>query len=150
MQFSTRREVVDFILDLAEYTTDKALHKRRLLEPSFGDGDFLLAAAERLLTTWRDSEAPAYVLRDAICAVELHHPTFEKTRECLDNILSHEELTTQTRIALLDKWLIQGDFLLEPISGHFDYVVGNPPYVRQEMIPDALMKKYRQRFRNNF
>ena len=38
----TRSEVVDFILDLAGYTTDQPLHIRRLLEPSFGGGDFLL------------------------------------------------------------------------------------------------------------
>ena len=147
---STRREVVDFILDLTEYTTDKALYKQRLLEPSFGNGEFLLAAVERLLTTWHNSEAPDTVLLDAICAVELHHPTFKRTRECLDDILSREKLTAQTRTALLDKWLIQGDFLLESISGHFDYVVGNPPYVRHEMIPGVLMKEYRQLFRTIF
>ena len=45
----TRREVVDFVLDLSGYTTDKPLHRMRLLEPSFGDGDFLLPAVERLL-----------------------------------------------------------------------------------------------------
>ncbi len=147
---TTRREVVDFILDLTEYTTDKVLYKQRLLEPSFGDGEFLLAAVERLLTTWRNSEAPYTVLLNAIRAVELHHPTFKRTRECLNNILSREKLTAQTRTILLDKWLIQGDFLLEFMGGHFDYVVGNPPYVRQEAIPADLMKEYRQRFHTIF
>jgi hypothetical protein len=37
----TRREVVDFMLDLAGYTTDKPLYALRVLEPSFGGGDFL-------------------------------------------------------------------------------------------------------------
>lgn len=37
----TKREVVDFILDLTGYTTDARLTNFRLLEPSFGDGDFL-------------------------------------------------------------------------------------------------------------
>jgi type I restriction-modification system DNA methylase subunit len=36
----TRREVVDFILDLAGYTADKPLHRARLLEPSMGAGRF--------------------------------------------------------------------------------------------------------------
>ena len=45
----TRREVVDFILDLCGYTADKALAQSCLLEPSFGEGDFLLPAIERLL-----------------------------------------------------------------------------------------------------
>ena len=147
---TTRREVVDFILDLTEYTTNKVLYNQRLLEPSFGDGEFLLAAVERLLTTWRNSKAPETVLQDAICGVELHHPTFEKTRKRLDNILSREKLTAETRTALLNKWLTQSDFLLESINGHFDYVVGNPPYVRHEMIPDALMKEYRRRFHTIF
>jgi len=39
----TRPEVVDFILDLAGYTEDQPLHKKRILEPSSGGGDFLFA-----------------------------------------------------------------------------------------------------------
>ena len=38
----TKQEVVDFILDLAGYTTDRPLMELRLLEPSFGKGDFRL------------------------------------------------------------------------------------------------------------
>jgi methylase of polypeptide subunit release factors len=29
----------------------------------------------------------------------------------------------------------------------FNFVVGNPPYVRQELIPDALMAEYRARYK---
>ena len=32
-----RREVVEFILDLVGYTATQALHKRRILEPAFGN-----------------------------------------------------------------------------------------------------------------
>ena len=46
----TKREVVDFILDVVGYTADQPLTTYRLLEPSFGDGDFILPAVERLLT----------------------------------------------------------------------------------------------------
>ena len=49
----TRSEVVDFILDLAGYTEDQPLHEKRLLEPSFGGGDFLLPIIQRLLSAWR-------------------------------------------------------------------------------------------------
>lgn len=34
----TRREVVDFILDMVGYTEDQPLHQKRVLEPSFGGG----------------------------------------------------------------------------------------------------------------
>ena len=46
----TRIEVVEFMLDLAGYTSDKPLHRFRLLEPSFGGGEFLLEVVRRLLT----------------------------------------------------------------------------------------------------
>ena len=70
----TRVEVVDFILDLNGYTADQPLHEKRLLEPSFGGGDFLLPAIGRLLTAWRSSRHEKTVveeLGDAIRAVEL-------------------------------------------------------------------------------
>ena len=70
----TRPEVVDFILDLAGYTEDQPLHKKRLLEPSFGGGDFLLPIIDRLLCTWRAARPNGSAfdeLADAIRAVEL-------------------------------------------------------------------------------
>lgn len=146
----TRREVVNFILDLAGYTSDKALHEQRLLEPSFGNGDFLLVAAKRLMKAWRNSAVPATALKNAVRAVELHRFTFEKTRERLDSILSHEDLSVRMRTVLLDTWLIQGDFLLEMLPDDFEYVVGNPPYIRNETVPDVLMAEYRRRFRTVF
>ena len=48
--------------------------------------------------------------------------------------------------ALASVWLINGDFLLIDLPGRFHFVVGNPPYVRQELIPDALMAEYRARY----
>lgn len=45
--------------------------------------------------------------------------------------------------ALVDQWLIHDDFLLTQLDGQFDFVVGNPPYVRQELIPAALLEAYR-------
>ncbi len=49
----TKREIVDFILDLASYTAEKPLYELRLLEPSFGEGDFLLPAIDRLMASWK-------------------------------------------------------------------------------------------------
>ena len=45
----TKREVVDFILDLVGYEADKPLTTYRILEPSFGDGDFIHPILDRLL-----------------------------------------------------------------------------------------------------
>src|SRR3546814_1594882 len=43
--------------------------------------------------------------------------------------------------------MIRDDFLLCSLSAMFDFVVGNPPYVRQERIPASLLAEYRRRYR---
>ena len=148
----TRREVVEFILDLVGYTTDQPLHQKKLLEPSFGDGDFLLVAVERLLTAWRtqSSDHDASSLRDCISAVELHHDSFSGTREKILGLIHGEGIAMSEAEQIADAWLIRGDFLLASLPSGFDYVVGNPPYVRQELIPDALIAEYRSRYRTIF
>ena len=146
----TRREVVDFILDLTGYTEDQPLHQKRLLEPSFGSGDFLLPVVQRLLNAWRAATPGCDALGDlgdAIRAVELHHDTFRNTHAAVVAQLRYEGVTTQIATKLTDRWLTQDDFLLTPLAHKFDFVVGNPPYVRHERIPVPLLVEYRRRFR---
>ena len=139
----TRREVVDFILDLAGYTTKRALLKLHLLEPSFGDGDFLIPAIDRLLAAWSAAGQPdpLRALGDAIRAVELHRVTFESSRQKVIARLQAKGISPADAEALAVQWLIYGDFLLIALEGRFDVVIGNPPYVRQELIADALIAR---------
>lgn len=149
----TRAEVVDFILDLVGYTEDKPLYKKRLLEPSFGGGDFLLPIVGRLLTAWRAAKSSGSGLDDlgdAIRAVELHRETFQSTYAAVIALLKQEGLAARTAVALANRWLTQGDFLLTSLDGQFDFVVGNPPYVRQEMIPAPLLAEYRGRYQTMY
>ncbi|MDP2824571.1 MAG: TaqI-like C-terminal specificity domain-containing protein [Sulfuritalea sp.] len=149
----TRSEVVEFILDLVGYTEDKPLATHRLLEPSFGGGDFLLPAVNRLLRAWRAGKGAKSALDDlgeAIRAVELHHETFESTHAAVIILLTREGLAESAATALADRWLMHDDFLLTPLRGEFDFVVGNPPYVRQEMIPPALLVEYRGRYQTMY
>ena len=145
----TRREVVDFVLDLSGYTIDKPLHTMRLLEPSFGDGDFLIPAIERLLLVWKaagDTGRPMDALAGCVRAVELHHGSFARTHASLVALLKRHGIDTGSAASLADVWLIRGDFLLVGLPDPFEVVVGNPPYVRQELIPAALLAEYRSRY----
>lgn len=148
----TRREVVEFILDLVGYTSDIRLTERTLLEPSFGDGDFLLVAVERLLAAWRsdNSEEPAESLGPCIRAVELNRASFDGTRQKVLSLLKREGIDAGKAARLVDEWLIRDDFLLATLPAGFRYVIGNPPYVRQELIPDQLLAEYRTRYRTVF
>ena len=144
----TKREVVNFILDLAGYTTDQPLEQFRLLEPSFGDGDFILPVIERLLTAAQ--RAPGgltfELLAPAVRGVELHRETFERNRQSVRALMIEQGVSEADADALLNTWFTQGDFLLCEFDQDFTHVVGNPPYVRQEAIPDVLMSEYRQRY----
>ncbi len=144
----TRLEVVDFILDLVGYTEDQPLFEKRLLEPSCGAGDFLLPIVDRLLTSWRASKQKGSIeqLGNALRAVELHRATIAATRQAVIGRIKGHGIEAESATALVDTWLVQGDFLLDPPKGHFDYVVGNPPYVRQELIPAPLVTEYRRRY----
>lgn len=148
----TRIEVVEFILDLVGYTEDKPLHQLRILEPSFGGGNFLIAAIRRLINSWRSSGDAQDVgsLGNAIRAVELHRETFNATYAAVTALLQQEGLHSAAAEALANRWLIQGDFLLTPLHDDFNFVVGNPPYVRQELIPAALLAEYRARFQTMY
>lgn len=139
----TKPEIVEFMLDLAGYEPCRPLHRMRLLEPSFGGGEFLFAVVVRLIAAFKASGESAN-LADCIRAVELHHDTFEGVKARLDTLLAEHGFAQAERARLSSAWLISSDFLLQPMHGGFDFVVGNPPYVRQERIPAALLAQYRK------
>jgi len=147
----TRRVVVDFILDLVEYTADRPLPEFRLIEPAFGEGGFLIAVVERLLTAYRaqvrDRSGIVGDLAAAIRAVEVYGDSIEHTRAKLLDTLHEYGISTKDARQLLKHWLVEGDFLLVDLPHSFTHAVGNPPYVRQELIPDALLAQYRSRYR---
>lgn len=145
----TRREVVDVMLDLAGYTSDQPLHRRRLLEPSFGGGDFLRPAVARLLAAFIANGGTASRVREllpTIRAVEIHEASFAATRTAMLADLRAWGARPADATAVCDVWLIRGDFLLTELPPEFDVVVGNPPYVRQERIPGPALAEYRRRY----
>lgn len=144
----TRQEVVDFMLDLIGYTTDKPLHKERLLEPSFGDGRFLTSAIERVIIAWRGRGGTDYrELLPAIRAVELDEATFKGFRTNLEEQLVGHGFERSEAHELSDTWIFQADFLQADFSTRFNYVIGNPPYVRQELLDPSALSLYRQMYR---
>src|SRR3989338_380456 len=148
----TRREGTEFILDLIGYLPQKSLHQSRLLEPSFGNGDFLLPAVDRLLVSCANKKIKlsSLVLKDCIRAVELHRSSFDATRRQLNEKLLVAGLTPEESSEVLKSWLINGDFLLTDFDCKLTHVVGNPPYIRQELIPAALISEYRLRYETIF
>ena len=147
----TKPQVVALILDLCGYQADRALYRSRLLEPCCGEGDFLIPAVERLLTSFLRERpaADAALLAGAVRAVEIHVETLGRARRSVAAVLRRHGVDEAGVGLLLDAWFVQEDFLL-PVQGDrdddFDFVVGNPPYVRQEQVQPALLGEYRRRY----
>lgn len=143
----TKQPVVDFMLDLVGYNQNEELWLKRLLEPSFGSGRFLFTAIDRLLASWSSGVSrDPNILIDAIRAVELDSQTYLETKD--EVIIRLRSIGVDEKISqiIADKWLIHDDYLLTDFDHDFDYVIGNPPYVRQELIDPTLLKIYRNKF----
>ena len=137
------------MLDMIGYTPDQPLYERTLLEPSFGGGDFLLPAIERLLQSRGEALAAGKTvgsIAECIRGVELHEGSFDATRGLVIDKLVNAGFKAQEAQQMAQNWLVHGDFLLSPLPRDFNFVVGNPPYVRQELIPAPLLSEYRRRF----
>ena len=80
----------------------------------------------------------------------MHRASYEEARALVARTLLERGLTATQSRTLCERWLRQGDFLLLPLEREFTHVIGNPPYVRQELIPDVLMAEYRRRFSTIF
>lgn len=152
----TNPEVVDLILDLAGYAEDKPLYSYRLLDPSVGDGAFLIQAVSRLISSYiahtGNLVGCEHALTDCIRGIEVNPESLDTCRRELALVLSKHGLSKKAQQTLLDAWLVCDDFLLwnrdllsrdTSDSYGFDFVVGNPPYVRQELVPDVKMAVYR-------
>lgn len=77
----TRPEVVNFMLCLCGFASRR--RPTRVLEPSFGGGDFLLPVIDRLLSLTENVREVDRValLRDRIVAIELSDRSFQTVRD---------------------------------------------------------------------
>lgn len=140
----TRRWVVDLILDLIGYTADKDLCDVRLVEPACGTGAFLTAVASRISASCHTHNRPLGDALAAVRALDLLDRNVEQSRAVVEKVLVDEGWPAKQARQVADTWVRQGDYLLQPDADHrADYVVGNPPYIRLEDVPDHRMAAYR-------
>ena len=106
-------------------------HDARVLDPTCGEGIFLLAAAQQL----RGLGASGGGLDGQVYGVDVHEPFLRGTMQLLE-------------AEGLDARLVEGDFFELPAPGNlfatfpaFDAVVGNPPFVRYQRHTGAARRR---------
>ena len=143
--------MTSLILDLAGYTPENGrLAERRLLEPSCGDGAFLATIIQRLIASERQHrpqvnwEDPA--LTHSLTACDLNSGFVALARQQVIELLQKEGCPAGRARALGEQWIRHTDFLLTSWHETFDFVVGNPPYVRIEDLPPKVLGRYREMY----
>ena len=133
----TAQWVVSFMLDLIGYTPDKNLSLYSLLEPSFGHGDFLIEIQKRIIQSSKRFNFDANAtMSNNIYGCEIDDSKYNK---CIEGLRS-------TMPNFVPLKLKNEDFLTSSWDTKFDFIIGNPPYIRYENIPKKALNSYKVKF----
>ena len=147
-QVYTPRWIVDLILDEVEYKGEKILEKR-IIDPACGDGAFLTVIVERILNELKKKGSSfdeiKKTLEDKVYGIEIDREEYLK---CINNLnltvkkIINEELDIRWKV-------FNGNTLThyKKFLNFFDFVVGNPPYIRVHNLDADTRKILKDNFR---
>lgn len=120
--------VVRYMLDKVGYNSNSDLRNIRILEPSCGEGEFVVEIAHRLL------HSAAFYHFDANEAFQRNVRAYDIDRRKIERC---RKRLTDINIFPSEENLQVADFLKHK-ADEADVVVGNPPYIRYENIPKDM------------
>lgn len=125
--------VADFMIDEV-FNGVKITGKEKILDAGCGEGVFTLMAAKKLSKLL---EKPINrVIEENIYFIDISEEYIKKTKENLQNL---------SEIKILKYNAIIDDFCFHNFNEKFDFIIGNPPYVRIQNLngrKDLLQKNY--------
>jgi adenine-specific DNA-methyltransferase len=143
----TKPWVVELLLDLADYRADRNLVDCFAVEPASGEGAFLIPMAERLVRSCQKQGRSLGECKRSLMAFELEERSATTARKFVTDALKGIQVQSGVAEELACSWIRVGDYLLEAFSlPRADFVIGNPPYVRLENIPDEVANIYRRSY----
>ncbi|MEI8048383.1 MAG: Eco57I restriction-modification methylase domain-containing protein [Bacteroidota bacterium] len=139
-QVLTKPLVVEKMLDLVGYLAPIDLSKLRIIEPSSGDGAFAVIIMHRL---YASSLAYGFNFQEALSNITL----YEIDPVMVDLLAVRIDEALKPLSAIRPESMIRCEDYLLCTSAPCDIVIGNPPYVRHENIPEEKKVVYRKLFR---
>lgn len=140
----TKPWVVDLILDLVNYRPEYDLASRYVVEPSAGEGAFLVPIVRRLLESIELHGRTLSDIRSAIHAFELNEEAASRAISLVVEELARWGLNTEEASEIAQGWITVGDYLLQSLKDRkADLVVGNPPYIRYDDLSEHALTTYR-------
>ena len=140
----TKPWVVDLILDLAGYRADRDLADLHAVEPSAGEGAFLIPMIRRLLASLEVHGRSIEEAAGALRAYELDAESGRRAVAAATQTLLEHGATAADASRTAKGWVHVGDYLLDSRDARRpDFVAGNPPYIRYDDIPEVTLARYR-------
>lgn len=134
----TKPCVVDYMLDIVGYTADKDLSMTSIMEPSCGEGEFIISIIARLAES---ASRFGFDLNEAYHRnVNASDLDGMKVLRCIERIKEAFPEIENPGIKIIVE-----DYLLAE-HAPVDIVIGNPPYIRYEQIPEDKLDVYKNRF----
>lgn len=138
----TRRWVVDLMLDTCGYDPQIDLAAKVAVEPSCGDGAFLLPMVERLSQSLRLHGRGLSDASEAIRAYDLQEEHVTTARSVITQQLVEDGWSRREATLVAKRWVRPQDYLLVEHPRNVDFVIGNPPYIRSEELPKDIRAQY--------
>lgn len=130
-QVFTPEWIVKEILDSSGFTKESLINKR-IIDPACGDGAFLKIIVERIINSLLNKNVPKNKIKDYlenyVYGIEIDETEFNN---CLLNL--NKMIKEKLDNSIIINWKIFKDNTLtryKEFVGFFDFVVGNPPYIR--------------------
>jgi SAM-dependent methyltransferase len=147
-QYATPPALVEQMLEWVGYRPQADLEEVTLLDPACGTGNFLAAAAERLLACgqaqgWSSARLLA-ALQNNLCGIEADPLVCAAAETRLRALVAPLQVGQPGALAALDTsgglrfQLHQGDALALPAAPRYQLVLSNPPYLSSRKHPRLL------------
>ena len=147
-QVYTPQWIVEEILKEVDYSGKKILDKK-IIDPACGDGIFLINIVETIikesLKENKNINEIKQILENNVYGIEIDKNEYIKCIDNLNNFVKKKLKKDNLNI----NWKIYNDNALikyKDFLNYFDYVIGNPPYIRIH----NLDKKTREIIKNEF
>lgn len=155
----TPEEIVDFILDSIGYTIKDPIEHSRILDVACGTGSFVAEIVRRLRERLKkagyeptDEQGARQIIstiRNNVHAFDFSEDAILRTAQMVISLLETEIRTLGIDNSISSVPVYQIDTLDQQSKidrSGFEYIVGNPPYIRNNDIPKERAKTYREEY----
>ena len=141
-QVFTPESTVTYMLDLAGYKTK--LYGKKVLEPSCGDGSFLLQIVRRYILDCLNNKFSKKKIKEGL-SHDIYGFDIDKdcVRQCKQNL---DELVAHYMIFNVQWSIYCQDYLFKEFKERFDFIFGNPPYIASPDLPLSIKNDIKSQF----